>query len=339
MAQPSPATAGAGPIFLVGTMRSGTTLLRLVLDSHERLAIADESGFLRAVAAAKCIPDQHDGDGWYRRLGLSDEEMNERLRAFYDDLFSGFAARQGKPRWGDKTPFHINSIALLAEVFPDAAVIGIVRHPGAVVASQLRRGIGFDAALHGWLTQNARLLRAVKRGEPAAVTVLRYEDLVAAPEPTLRALLGFLHETWSPRLLAHHEVQRRQGAPRVVEGGTRAWDPISTGRNDRWRGELTPAQLSELLESTAALRTLLRYEESGAAALPGPLLRGADLTGRGLPAIGRGGDHARTPAAARAAAPRTYAGAVSHFLRMARTDPAYTARRLPVVLRSRLRRL
>ncbi len=327
------------PIFLVGTMRSGTTLLRLILDSHEHLALADESGFLRAVAAAKAIPDSHDGPGWYRRYGVADEDMDARLRAFYDDLFSEWARSRGAQRWGDKTPFHISHLPLVAEVFPDAQVVGIVRHPGAVVASQLRRGIAFPDALRHWRNQNLRLLRGGSRRQLRARTVvLRYEDLVGRPEPLLRELVAFLGEPWSPDLLRHHELAQEQGAPRLAEGGTRTGDAIDAGRNDRWAGELTAAQRAEISRVTAPLREVFRYGETGALPLRSPgsagglLLRGPDLARRkraGGPAV-----LDRTPVPGAGGEPQTLAT----LLRMTRTDPAYVARRLPVVVRARLHR-
>jgi len=314
-------------------MRSGTTLLRLILDSHERLALADESGFLRAVAAAKAIPDQHDGPGWYRRYGLSDADMDARLRTFYDGIFSDWARSEGAVRWGDKTPFHINHLPVAAQVFPDAQVVGIVRHPGAVVASQLRRGIPFSDALRHWRNQNARLLRAASRADlRRRLAVVRYEDLVADPEPVLRALLRFLGEPWSPDLLRHHEVQRQKGAPRLAEGGTRTGDAIDPARNARWLDELSGAQRRELADVTAALRQVFGYGEVDAEPLTGGrvLLPGPELRRRrravGPAAVVRGplpGSGASEP------------GAVAHLLRVVRTDPRYALRRLPVVLRSR----
>jgi len=320
------------PLFLVGTMRSGTTLLRLILDSHERLALADESGFLRAVAAAKAIPDQHDGPGWYRRYGVSDAEMDARLRTFYDDIFSAYARERGAARWGDKTPFHINHLRVLAQVFPDAQVVGIVRHPGAVVASQLRRGIEFPDALRHWRNQNARLLRAANRPDlRRRLAVLRYEDLVTTPEPVLRALLEFLGEPWSPDLLRHHEVHRERGAPRLAEGGTRTDRAIDAERNARWATELSAAQRRELAEVTAGLREVFCYGELEAEPLPGALLlRGPELRRRrravGPSAVVRG----PLPGAG-----ESEPGPVAHLLRMVRTDPRYVVRRLPVVLRAR----
>jgi len=321
------------PILLVGTMRSGTTLLRLILDSHERLALADESGFLRAVAAARTIPDQHDGPGWYRRYGVTDEDMNARLRAFYDGVFADWARGKGAVRWGDKTPFHINHLPVAAEVFPDAQIVGIVRHPGAVVASQLRRGIPFSDALRHWRNQNGRLLRAAGRQDlRRRLVVLRYEDLVADPEPVLRALLRFLGEPWSPDLLRHHEVQRERGAPRLAEGGTRTGDAIDPARNARWLEELSAAQRRELAEVTAPLRQVFGYRETDAAPLPDGrrLLRAPELRRRrravGPAAVARG----PLPGAS-AAEP----GALAHLVRVLRTDPGYALRRLPVVLRAR----
>ena len=347
MADPAPLEAPPveSPIFLVGTMRSGTTLLRLILDSHEHLALADESGFLRAVAAARAIPDFHDGPGWYRRFGRSDEEMDARLRAFYDELFSDWARSRGARRWGDKTPFHIAHLRLLAEVFPDAQVVGIVRHPGAVVASQLRRGIPFPDALRHWRNQNVRLLQGAQRKDlRRRLVVLRYEDLVAGPEPLLRELVEFLGEPWSPDLLRHHELAAEQGGRRLAEGGTRPSDPIDAGRGAGWQRELTAPQRRELLQVTAALRGVFRYDDAGALPLRGEgegegdgegglLLRGRDLVARRR----SGGPEVldRTPIAGSGQSePQT----VATLLRMTRTDPVYVARRLPVVVRARLHR-
>ncbi len=328
------------PVFLVGTMRSGTTLLRLILDSHERLAIADESGFLRAVAAAKVIPDQHDGAGWYRRYGVSDEQMNERLRRFYDEMFSAWARSQGKARWGDKTPFHIDQLPLLDEVFPDAQVVGIVRHPGAVVASQMRRGRSFASAVRSWRRSNLRLVRAAGRKTLRdRLVVLRYEDLVSDPEPVLRQLLQFLGEEWSPNLLRHHEVQRERGQPAIVEGGTRTGDPIDAGRDRRWLRELTARQQRAMATATAGLREVFAYGATG----PLPLGRTALLSSRELRARYRSVPRAALsgdllPPDVAESRKRGVRFAVAQVVSLARSDPAYLVRRMPVAARTRLSR-
>ncbi len=329
------------PIFIVGTMRSGTTLVRLILDTHQRLAIANESGFMRAVAAAKAIPDQHEGDGWYRRFGVSDDDMNERLRSFYDGIFTSWAQSQGKARWGDKTPFHVSHIPLINEVFPEAAIVGVVRHPGAVVASQLRRGRDFATSLRSWRAQNVRLLKAAahRRVRPR-LAVVRYEDLVTEPEPTLRELLAFLGEEWSPELLRHHEVHRDRGTPRLAEGGTRTLDAIDASRRTRWIDELDSEQRRQLNVATAGLSRVFSYDETDALPIGAPrLLRGRDLVARRrtVPKASFSRDLLPPPApvARKSGAPYVLA----QLMQLGRSDAAYLVRRAPLAARTAIRRL
>src|SRR3954453_21234100 len=124
-----------GPVFIVGTMRSGSTLFRLILDAHPRIAISEETGFMGAVTATKDIPHWQHGHHWFQRIGWTEEEFDARLRAFYGGLFERHARSQGKQRWGEKTPMHARHIPQMAALFPDAVFVGIVRHPGAVVHS------------------------------------------------------------------------------------------------------------------------------------------------------------------------------------------------------------
>ncbi len=128
-----------GPIFVAGTMRSGSTLFRLILDAHPRIAVSEETGFVGGLVAAKNIPNWIHGRGWYERLGFSEKEFDARLRDFYSGMFERYAAAQGKQRWGEKTPFHSRHIPEMAAVFPDSVFVGIVRHPGAVVHSLVEK--------------------------------------------------------------------------------------------------------------------------------------------------------------------------------------------------------
>src|SRR4051812_49820225 len=90
-ATPRPPAPVRGPIFIVGAMGSGTTLLRLMLDSHERIAIPHETGFMRAYNAMQYIPFKWSGRGWYERLGQARDEVDEQLRGVFYDLFEPYA--------------------------------------------------------------------------------------------------------------------------------------------------------------------------------------------------------------------------------------------------------
>jgi hypothetical protein len=251
----------SGPIFVVGTMRSGSTLLRLILDSHENIAMSEETGFMGALATTKAIPNWRYGREWYGRLGWTEQELDERLRDFYAGMFERHALREGKKRWGDKTPFHSTHMQDMARIFPDAVFLAIVRHPGAVVAS-LRKKFHYEVAEAAsyWTATNAEVLR---RGEDLGderFALLRYEDLVTNAEPTLRGMTSWLREPWSDGLLRHQEVQTAKGAPRLVDGSTSTRAPIDPQRASAWRSGMSDAEVQTLAEHTGELARFLGYD-------------------------------------------------------------------------------
>lgn len=246
----------ARPIFILGTQRSGTTLLRLILDSHEHIAVGFETGFMRAVQTIKNVPDYAYGKGWYRRYGLDEREMNEHIRNFYGGIFEQYARAQGKRRWGEKTPLHLFHFKEMAEIFPDAQFVGIIRHPGAVVASMMRWDYTFDHALQYWVSANTRLRTTGEALGPQRFSLSRYEDLVVNPREVLSGITTFLGEPWSDNLLRHHEVQAGRGGKKRVEGGTRKDRPLDASHLDAWCKRLTSEQMRALAENEELLAEL-----------------------------------------------------------------------------------
>lgn len=279
--------AGAGnPIFIVGANGSGSTLLRLMLDSHERIAIPQETGFLRLALTHTWVPYWPLGDQWSRNLGLSDDELMTALADFYGGLFTSYAAARGKARWGDKTPFHVWHLQLATRLFPECQVIGIVRHPGAVVTSQRRRfRRAYSRAAKHWLRSTTQLVHeAMALGDRCVL--LRYEDLVQTPEAVARPLLEWLNEPWSEAVLGHHEIQPLAGAPAEAEGFTRTDRPIDPTAVAEWEGYLRGSERRAVLAPTAALAAFLGYDTERALPLGefadsgAPLLSGSALLKR-----------------------------------------------------------
>lgn len=260
-----------GPIFIVGAMGSGTTLVRLILDSHDSIAIAQETGFMRAVQANKWIPFWKFGGAWYGRLGWTEEELDAELGIFYDRLFQRFAQQQGKTRWGDKTPYHTWHMPQASRVFPTAAFVAIVRHPAAVASSLHDRfHYNWPKAANHWLRSNLELVRrAEELGERLAI--LRYEDLVLNPEPVLRELLEWLGEPWTPRVLEHHVVHSERGTPTNVEGHTRSDEPIDVSRISKWAGTIDDKGRRVLREKAHHLADFFGYDVTDATTIE-PLL-------------------------------------------------------------------
>jgi hypothetical protein len=272
------------PILIVGANGTGTTLLRLMLDSHERIAIPAETGILRLAAMHQWVPYWELGDQWAASLDISDSDLVARLGSFYGDMLASYAASRGKPRWGDKTPFHVWHLDLAAQMFPELQVIAMVRHPGAVVSSLRRRfRRPTNRAVHHWKRSTKQLLQqAALLGDRCVV--LRYEDLVAAPEATMRPLLDWLGEPWSKQVLAHHQVQRPGGE---AEGFTRTDAPIDASHAAAWEAHLTAAARSAVASKTARMASFLGYDSTRAAGMTPlstdptrPFITGAEVRSR-----------------------------------------------------------
>jgi hypothetical protein len=200
------------------------------------------------------------GDKWHRRLGLSDADRDRAVADFYGGLFSAYAAKRGKSRWGDKTPFHAWHLERAIRLYPEGIVVAIVRHPAAVAVSmrrRFRRAIP-SGAVH-W-TRNTRQLLHEADALGDRFVMIRYEDLVIDPETVMRALLDRIGEEWAPEVLAHHTVHEASEAV----GFTRTDRAIDTASLHSWESQLQGAALAELTERTGPLARFLGYDPESA---------------------------------------------------------------------------
>jgi hypothetical protein len=247
---------GDAPIFLVGCHRSGTTLLRLVLDSHSRISCGPETRFL---------PDLQRlvHRDWERlsRFGFPREDWLRRIRDFFGGVHADYAAGRGKARWADKTPLYTMALPFVLEVFPDAQVVHLIRDGRDVVVSHRLR-FGYRAAVRCTVKwgRYVRTARAFGDTMPAGrYHEVRYEEAVAEPEKTMRALLEFLGEEWEPGVLEYvarpHDVADKytvEADRRRADAGT--GDAIYASRVGTHRRGLDP--LLRCLMWTFGRRTL-----------------------------------------------------------------------------------
>lgn len=198
------------PIFIVGCQRSGTTVLRLMLDSHPAIACGPETRFLRDF-------ERITGSEWHRieRFGFPREYWYAKAADYFGSFQAEYAASRGKRRWADKSPLYALILDYVWNVFPDAQVIHIVRDVRDVTASH-RSAFGYRSALGAprkWQRYIREVRRAASSAGEARYHEVRYERLVADPEAALREILGFLGEAWDPVVLdyerAEHDVNPR----------------------------------------------------------------------------------------------------------------------------------
>jgi hypothetical protein len=280
--------------FIVGAERSGTTLLRLMLDAHPELAIPPETHFIdRAAEVCEHASDPRrafldavtshrrwgdfriEGDLLEQRIArIEPFDLGEALRAFY----GLYAERFGKPRWGDKTPLYVQKMQLIRGLLPEARFVHLIRDGRDVALSTRDLWFGPDSvqeAARRWrsLIEEAR---RQSRELPHYLEV-RYEDLVTGPESTLRKICDLVDLRWDPSMLAYHEkaeermseIYRDIMTPKgrkVVRGEMRqslhtlTGSPPQRDRIGRWKGEMTAEDRKRFEEVAGETLRELGYE-------------------------------------------------------------------------------
>ena len=261
---------------IVGVPRSGTTLLRIMLDAHAALAIPPETGFLpqlaaleggpgdgraavKAITGAETWPDFHlDARSLETEIArLVPCTPADVARAFY----RMYAARFGKARWGDKTPTYGTAIDQIAGLLPEAHILHIIRDGRDVMLSVrglwFRPGDTVEACAEDWARRLART-REIGHQLPQYFEV-RYEALVTSPKATLETICGVLDLAFDPAMLRYHE----RAASRLEEHEARyaadgrlviskadrrhnqrfVMEPPRPDRIGRWREEATADEL------------------------------------------------------------------------------------------------
>lgn len=215
------------PIIIFGCPRSGTTLVRRLLNAHPHIHCAGESFLLRAAVrflSGETVAEgiNYGPIGGLGALGIPKEELKERLRQFVFQFHAEIAERDGKSRFAIKTAVDSFYIPQIVDLFRGhAQFLCIIRH-GMDVAASLRE---FTQIMEGpieellpYINQYRRVMPAyaaawakvtsdiVDAAEtyPSDVLAVRYEDLISRPEEVLNDLFVFLGEPCKPtELLAH----------------------------------------------------------------------------------------------------------------------------------------
>jgi len=282
--------------FVVGVGRSGTTLLRLMLDSHSELAIPPETHFLPALI--ELFEDGHEpsaeelaaavqGHAGWRDFGLSEDELLAAfdrvepsapgaIRAFY----AAYAARHSKPRWGDKTPVYIESIARIGAALGDQArFVHLIRDGRDVAVSRGARARNRGRAATPARTEAETWKRRIEGARDQAREVehyleLRYEELIAGPEAALCRVCDHAELTFDPAMLNYHERaserlaelsdlpgkggRSRPGSERIAAHALVS-EPPRADRVERWRTELTEEEIADYEEVAGELLFELGY--------------------------------------------------------------------------------
>jgi Sulfotransferase family len=252
--------AGETPFFIVGNDRSGTTMLRLIVDRGPDAAVPPESMFLTDFKAAFDAGGPRDEEAAARLMSAVWEHPKIRLwelagqpptvpqglsgqdayRFIAAAPFEAYAARHGKRRWGDKTPHYVHHIEHLLRLWPRARFIVLVRDGRDVALSLRRMPFGPNnawAAAQWW----ARGIRAGARAQgehPDAVLTIRYEDLAERPHDEVRRLCSFVGLSYADDMLALEHVDPARIVPDQAAWFPTLFNGINTSAVGRWRREM-----------------------------------------------------------------------------------------------------
>jgi hypothetical protein len=238
------------PIIVGGFYRSGTSLVRRLLDSHSHIHCGPEVKFFV------------DFFGDYPRDPLAHVRLFSTARSFsvpeeallqiFGGAFIRFheaaAAGAGKIRWADKNPENVLYLDAWKKLLPDGFVfLHVIRQPLDALASL--KTAGFPKAVPADFAGKVELyLRFRQCGDeyvashPNTTFVIRYEDLVGAPEPTLKRVFDFLGEAHEPEVLSRfYAVERGTGIEDPKVGYSRNVHACSVGR---WIFDLTTDEIN-----------------------------------------------------------------------------------------------
>jgi hypothetical protein len=287
-------TEPPGPApFICGVTRSGTTLVRLMLDAHPELAIPGETHWLPKLIKAAERGKQSNDDFAdliidHKRWGdfhLDAEELRERIRqvdppnaadvirAFY----LTYAQREGKTRYGDKTPGYMQEMTRIQRVLPEARFIHVIRDGRDVSLSHLRMNWGpesYEQSARLWRNRTRRARRMSSNIKH--YTEIRFEDLVADTEGVLRHVCDFIELDFDPAMLDYHEraegrlaekareLPRKNRPPQPAEARLEshklAKEPPRSDRVGMWRERMTSDEVAEYEAIAGDMLVTLGYE-------------------------------------------------------------------------------
>ena len=271
------------PIFIIGTERSGSNLLRLILNTHSAITVPHPPHIMKFFAPL---------EGNYGDLSLP-----ENLKILVDDvlglvkahiypwehqpsaakvignicppdllgvffgIYNAYLRQSGKQRWGCKSTFMIHHIARILAACPQAKFLFLVRDPRDVAASSRKSIFSpfhpyFTASL--WRQQQLAGLRLYDKA-PNSCQLIRYEDLIERPETTIRMICDFLGEKYEAAMLEFHRTGSAQKSESLCESWGNTASPILANNQKKFMTELSPAEIRLVEAVTGDLMSRFGY--------------------------------------------------------------------------------
>ena len=261
----------SNPIFILGSARSGTSLLSRIIDSHPNIGVPFESQlyntfypWLKYYGDLSDIKNQclllkdilltDPMQGWDPKPDL-DETLNNVTRTTFDGLvealIGAWAKKRNKKRWGEKTPWHVYYWREILNGFPDAKFIHIVRDGRDASMSWKAARFGpkhIYPLAKKWRNYLDVVTEFEKEVSPSALYELRYEDLLDNPEGIAREICTFVGEEYSEEMLNFYKNPALYPTDKGNEKNLTK--PLMNSNKDKWKLLLNKGD-REIFESVA----------------------------------------------------------------------------------------
>lgn len=260
----------AGPIFIVGAPRSGTTMLQYRLRNHPRISLpTGESHFIvplydnqeaygdlgQPENIRKVLQTMLDQSREFLEtdlhglkfdidtlVGELHAEGRHTLPAIISGIFEKNARGEGKIRWGDKTPYYVTHLPKLLDWFPDAQIVHLIRDGHDVALSLFGRQHDFYVyntyfAAEYWESFVEKGHTQGMQLPPNQYMELRYVDLLTHPQDNMKRICDFLGEAYTSDLFDVVSVDDPGKTPLVHE-------PLKASNDGKWRTKMSAFQIN-----------------------------------------------------------------------------------------------
>ena len=250
--------------FITGAQRSGTTLLRLLLNSHSKIAVPEEAGFLMPYITSGMLKRRRpmsaseklrflrfvSRDEQFKKWRLSEEdfvvfkETELTYKGAVSLLYTTFGQVHGKAIVGDKTPKFIRKLKILCRTYPEARFIHIVRDGRDTYLSlkQRQHHSASNAALASleWRIKEYLIGSALAEAKDR-VMLVRYEDIIQSPVRQLQAITDFIGVEFEEKFL---DFWTSSEAFIDKQHSDLIFQPIDPSNREKWRAALTEEEIS-----------------------------------------------------------------------------------------------
>lgn len=271
-----PETMQHAPIFIIGTERSGTNLLRLILNCHASIAVPHPPHIMKLFTPLVPLYGNLAIDSNFRRLINDVCRMVElhtypwELKPDRERIFAEADAREliciylavhdqylqfiGKNRWCCKSTFMIDHVADIIRFRPDARFIFMVRD-GRDVAVSAKRSIFNHYHVYytakRWQREQALGLQWLAKLPANQIMLLKYEELLSSPADTVRKLCDFLQEPYSDTMLEYHRHSEARKSGSLSLSWQNTAKPLLTNNQGKFHNALKSEEIY-LFETIAA---------------------------------------------------------------------------------------